>query len=195
MSKRTAAVIVDPISPKMKVKVDSKSKLSSTTIPHIVTLFNEVNKPIGWIFEGFFEGREYLKKLSNKNESVTVIGETEFKPFSNLKTKWMPESMLGDHLWGIQIESYDGSKEDDTMRWFPVEQEGVAIAWAKKIACAMIKAEERPGFRFHPAIEKRDRDVFINACKRHNNVQHHRHHQHDAAAMSSNTSGIVLLNY
>ena len=72
MSKRTAAVIVDPIiSPKKKVKVDSK--LSSTTIPHIVTLFNKVHKPIGWIFEGFFEGREYLKKLSNKNGSVTVI--------------------------------------------------------------------------------------------------------------------------
>ena len=139
MSKRTAAVIVDPISPKKKVKVDSK--LSSTNIPHIVTLFNKVHKPIGWIFEGFFEGREYLKKLSNKNGSVTVVGETEFKPFSNLKTKWMPESMLGDHLWGIQIENYDGSKEDDTMRWFPVEQEGVAIAWAKKIARAMIKAE------------------------------------------------------
>ena len=27
------------------------------------------------------------------------------------------------------------------MRWFPVEQEGVAIAWAKKVARAMIKAE------------------------------------------------------
>ena len=53
----------------------------------------------------------------------------------------MPESMLGDHLWGIQIQSYDGSQEDDTMRWFPVEQEGVAIAWAKKIARAMINAE------------------------------------------------------
>lgn len=140
MSKRSlSAVIVESISPKKKVRVDSK--LSSSNIPHIVTLFNKVHKPIGWIFEGFFDGREYLKKLSNKNGSVTVIGEIEFKAFSNLKTKWMPESMLGDHLWGIQIVTHDGSKEDDTMRWFPAEQEGVAIAWAKKIARAMIKAE------------------------------------------------------
>ena len=31
--------------------------------------------------QGFFDGREYLKKLSNKNGSVTVIGEMEFKAF------------------------------------------------------------------------------------------------------------------
>jgi hypothetical protein len=140
MSKRTpAAVIADRMSPKKKVKVDSN--LSSNHFPNITTLFNKDHKPIGWIFEGFFDGREYLKKLSNKNGSVTVIGEIEFKAFSNLKTKWMPESMLGDHLWGIQIEMYDGSKEDDTMRWFPSEQDGVAMAWAKKIARSMIKAE------------------------------------------------------
>jgi len=78
MSKRTpAAVISDRMSPKKKVKVDSN--LSSNHFPHITTLFNKDHKPIGWIFEGFFDGREYLKKLSNKNGSVTVIGEIEFK--------------------------------------------------------------------------------------------------------------------
>ena len=49
--------------------------------------------------------------------------------------------MLRDHLWGIQIESNNGSNADDTMRWFPAEQEGVAVAWAKKIAQAMINGE------------------------------------------------------
>ena len=140
MSKRNAnPVIVEPTSPKKKIKVAS-SKVS-INISQIVTLFNKAHQAIGWMFEGFYDGREYLKKLSNKNGSVTVIGEMEFKAFSNLKTKWIPECMLGDHLWGILIESHDGSDEDGAMRWFPVEQDGVAIAWAKKIARAMIKGE------------------------------------------------------
>ena len=84
MSKRSpTAVVVEPISPKKKMKLGSKP---SSNIPQIVTLFNKAHKPIGWIFEGFYDGREYLKKLSNKTESVTVIGEMEFKLFSNLKT-------------------------------------------------------------------------------------------------------------
>jgi hypothetical protein len=85
------------------VKVDNKP--SSINIPQIETLFNKAhNPPIGWMFGGFYDGREYLKKLSNKNGSVTVIGEIEFKAFSNLKTKWMPESMLGDHIvWGFKL--------------------------------------------------------------------------------------------
>ena len=70
----------------------------SINIPQIVTLFNKAHEVIGWMFEGFYDGCDYLKKLSNKNGSVTVIGEMEFKAFSNLKTKWMPECMLGDHL-------------------------------------------------------------------------------------------------
>jgi len=140
MSKRNLpAVVVEPLSPKKKVKVDNKPS-SHINLPQIVTLFNKTHKHIGWMFWGFYDGREYLKRLSNKNGSVTVIGEIEFKAFSNLKTKWMPESMLGDHVWGIQIEPYDGSNEDDIMRSFPAE-EGVPIAWAKKIARALIKAE------------------------------------------------------
>lgn len=130
------AIVVESVSPKKKIKVTEKRN-----IPQIVTMFNKAHKPIGWIFEGFYDGREYLKQLSNKNGSVTVIGEIKFKAFSNLRTKWLPESMLGEHLWGIQIESHDGSNDDGTTRWFPAEQEGVPVAWAKKIARAMINAD------------------------------------------------------
>jgi hypothetical protein len=56
-----------------------------------------------------------LKKLSNKTGRVTVIGEIEFKAFLDLKTKWLPESMLGDHLWGILIEAHDGLDEKASM--------------------------------------------------------------------------------
>jgi hypothetical protein len=139
MSKQSpTAVVVEPNSPKKKTKVVSKP---SSNIPQIVTLFNKACKPIGWMFEGFYNGHEYLKKLSNKTESATVIGEMDFKPFSNLKTKCMPESTLGDHFWGIQIESNNGSNADGTMRWFPALQEGVAVAWAKKFAQTMINEE------------------------------------------------------
>jgi hypothetical protein len=97
---------------------------------------------VGWIFKGFFDGREYLKKLSNKHGSLTVVGDIEFKPFSNLKTKWLPESMLGNCLWGILIETpHDGVDEDGSMRLFPSEQEGVPMPWAKKIARAMMLGE------------------------------------------------------
>ena len=125
------------MSPKKKVKVPSKPIMN---IPKIFTLFNKAHKPVGWLFEGFYDGREYLKKLSNKSGSVTIIGEMEFKAFSNLKAKWMPASMLGDHLWGIHIDAHDaGSDADGSIMWFPAKQEGVPIAWAKKIARAMIK--------------------------------------------------------
>jgi hypothetical protein len=140
MSKRSAAaVIVDPSSPKKKAKVVDKLSIS---IPQIVAMFNKAHQPVGWVFEGFYDGREYLKKLSNKTGRVTpVIGEIEFKAFSDLKTKWLPESMLGDHLWGILIEAHDGLDEEASLTWFPSEQEGVPMAWAKKIGRGMILAE------------------------------------------------------
>ena len=97
---------------------------------------------MGWLFEGFFDGQEYLKRLSNKNGSLTVVGEVEFKAFSNLKTKWLPECLLGNCMWGILIETpHDGVDEDGSMRLFPSDQEGVPMAWAKKIARALMLAE------------------------------------------------------
>jgi len=64
---------------------------------------------------------------------VTVVGEVEFKSFSNLKTKWLPESLLGNRMWGILIETpREGVDEDGSIRQFPADQEGVPMAWAKK---------------------------------------------------------------
>ena len=145
MSKRnsaggaTSAVLVEPSSPKKKAKVVDKQTVN---VPKIFTLFNKDGRPLGWVFEGFFDGREYLKKLSNKSGSLTIVGEIEFKSFSNLKTKWLPESLIGNRLWGIIIEpAHEGVDEDGSMRLFPSDQEGVPMAWAKKIAQAMMLAE------------------------------------------------------
>mgnify|MGYP007058561997 CR=1 FL=1 len=83
-----------------------------------------------------------MKRFSNKNGSLTVVGEVEFKAFSNLKTKWLPECLLGNRMWGILIETpHDGVDEDGSMRLFPSEQEGVPMPWAKKIARALMLAE------------------------------------------------------
>ena len=145
MSKRnsaagaTSAVIVQPPSPKKKAKVVDKQTVN---VPKRFTLSNKDGLPLGWVFEGFFDGREYLKKLSNKSGSLTIVGEIEFKSFSNLKTKWLPESLIGNRLWGIIIEpAHEGVDEDGSMRLFPSDQEGVPMACAKKIARAMMLAE------------------------------------------------------
>ena len=115
----------------------------SINVPKIFALFNKEGRPLGWVFEGFFDGREYLKRLSNKNGSLTVVGEVEFKSFSNLKTKWLPESLIGNRMWGILIETphHEGVDEDGSMTLFPSDKEGVPMAWAKKIARALMLAE------------------------------------------------------
>ena len=125
--------VVEP-SPKKPKKNAEENKGSSTNypIPRITTLFATDKKPIGWIFAGFYNGRSYLKLLTNKNDSTTIIGTTKFRPFTNLKTKWVPESLLGENLWASKI---DISDEEGS---FPRELEGVAVAWANKIARSLL---------------------------------------------------------
>lgn len=147
MSLQSPSEVVEPtISLKEKVKVDRKP--SSIKNPHIVTLFNKLINE--WITGGFYDCHEYQKKLSTKNGSATVIREIQFKlkAFLNLKTKWIPESMLEDHLWGVQIEPYDESNKDDTLRWFPLEREREAMIIAEVFKnkevkeCILTKNEE-----------------------------------------------------
>jgi len=161
---RSSAVLVEPTSPKKRAKVVDKQSIN---VPKIFALFNKEGRPLGWVFEGFFDGREYLKRLSNKNGSVTVVGEVEFKSFSNLKTKWLPESLIGNRMWGILIETphHEGVDEDGSMTLFPSDKEGVPMAWAKKIARALMLAEVYTNVevkeRFLTKNEERD---FIARC-------------------------------
>jgi hypothetical protein len=55
-TKRCCAVIVVPSSPKKKAKVVDKHSIN---IPQIVAMFNKAHQPVGWVFEGFCDGREY----------------------------------------------------------------------------------------------------------------------------------------
>jgi len=54
-----SAVLVEPTTPRKKAKVVDKQPINA---PKIFTLFNKEGRPLGWVFEGFFDGREYLKR-------------------------------------------------------------------------------------------------------------------------------------
>jgi hypothetical protein len=73
--------------------------------------------PYGWAFEKIYDAKEKLKKLSNRNSKGSVIGTKEFKSFSNLTTKWIPYSDLGQNLWVIRIESSFSGVE----KFYPME--------------------------------------------------------------------------
>jgi hypothetical protein len=51
-----------------------------------------------WAFDKFYDAKDFVKHLSNRDGEVTIFGGIEFKPFSNLTTKWVKCSMLGNLL-------------------------------------------------------------------------------------------------
>jgi hypothetical protein len=56
------------------------------------------NTPFGWAFDNFYDAKDFVKHLSNRDGKLTIFGGIEFKPFSNLTTKWFESSMLGNLL-------------------------------------------------------------------------------------------------
>jgi hypothetical protein len=94
-------------------------KIINVTYPDI-TLF-------GWAFDNFFDAKNFAKHLSNRDGEVTIFGGIEFKPFSNLTTKWVKSSMLGNLLWIIRIGTTKSGMEDS----FPMQAH---LAFANKIA-------------------------------------------------------------
>jgi len=56
------------------------------------------------LFFHFYNAKEELKSLSNIDGFVTYIGGIEFKPFSNLTTKWLQESLFAGFIWVICID-------------------------------------------------------------------------------------------
>ena len=57
--------------------------------PKIVNLMHPNGTCYGWAFYNFYAAKEELKSLSYRLGMITVIGGIEFKPFSNLTTKWL----------------------------------------------------------------------------------------------------------
>jgi hypothetical protein len=57
----------------------------------------------------FFNAKDVVKDLSNRNDALIFLGGLEFKAFSNLTTRWVKSSLVGGCLWVIRIDtSKDG---------------------------------------------------------------------------------------
>ncbi len=70
-------------SPK-KEGVGKKSELRK-----IVNMSYPNGSTYGWAFFQFYDAKEFLKSLSNRDGMITFIGGVEYRPFSNLTTKWL----------------------------------------------------------------------------------------------------------
>jgi hypothetical protein len=84
-----------------------------------------------WAIDIFFDAKDFVNHLSNRDGKVTIFGGIAFKPFSNLTTKWVKSSMLSNLLWIIHINTTKNGTEDS----FPLQAN---LAFAKLIARASI---------------------------------------------------------
>ena len=106
-------------------KKDNRNK------PKIVNLVHPSGTCYGWAFHNFYDAKEELKRLSNKLGMVTVIGGIEFRPFSNLTTKWLQEAEVSNLIWVIRIDlDLDGA-----YNCFPLN---CHVAYGNKIARGVI---------------------------------------------------------
>ena len=104
-------------------------------IKKIVIVSNHDATPYGWAFQGFFEAKEFLKSLSNRNGESTHFGNEEYRAFSNLTTKWVKTSVFNNLIWVIRIDKeMDG--EDNC---FPLLNEKAHAAYGNKIARGVIQ--------------------------------------------------------
>jgi len=55
-------------------------------------------------FHNFYDAKEELKSLSNRDNMYTVIGGIKFRAYSNLTTKWLKESEFHGWIWAICID-------------------------------------------------------------------------------------------
>jgi hypothetical protein len=102
-------------------KKDERNKLK------IVNLMHPNGTCYGWAFHNFYAAKEELKSLSSRLGMITVIGGVEFRPFSNLTTKWLKEAELCGLIWVIRIDL----ELDRAEHCFPLTAH---VAYGNKIA-------------------------------------------------------------
>ncbi len=115
-----------------KLTPKKEPKADENKIHNIFIFNNPDGSAYGWFFFGFYACKELLKTLTNKNGAHTYYGVEEFKPFSNLTCKWVPDGNFKENLWVIRIEK---TKNQDDFT-FPVK---CHTAFANKIARAVVK--------------------------------------------------------
>jgi hypothetical protein len=102
--------------------------------PKIVNLMHPNGTCHGGAFNNFYDAKEELKSLFNRDDMITVIGGIEFGPFSNLTTKWLKEAVFSGWIWVIRIDV----DLDGTEHCFPLTAHE---AYGKKIARGMMIAQ------------------------------------------------------
>jgi hypothetical protein len=112
-----------PPSPQKKKDDRNKAK--------IVNLMHPNGTCYGWAFFNFYDAKDHLKRLSNRDGTTTVIGGIEFKPFCNLTTKWLKDSEFSNLIWVIRIDS----ELDEYENCFPLTAH---VAYGNKIARGVI---------------------------------------------------------
>jgi hypothetical protein len=105
-----------------------KKRVEEKKLGHkIINVKYPDNTPFGWAFGNFYDAKDFVKHLPNRDGKVTIFGGIEFKPFSNLSTKWVKSLMLGNLLWIIRIDTTMNGMEDS----FPMQAH---LVFANKIA-------------------------------------------------------------
>ena len=109
----------------------TQKKKDERNKPKIVNLMHPNGTCYGWAFYNFYDAKEELKSLSNRDGMITVIGGEELKPFSNLTTKWLKEAEFSNYIWVIRIDlELDGAEH-----CFPLN---CHVAYGNKIARGVI---------------------------------------------------------
>jgi hypothetical protein len=90
--------------------------------------------PYGWAFLGFFDVKEWIKSMCNREGRTTTLGNKEFKPFTNLTIIWILHLSVADKLWVIKIDATMTETEGS----FPMV---LHVPFANKIARAVLSTD------------------------------------------------------
>ena len=102
-------------------------------IHKILILEKSDGTPFGWAFIGFYDFKEWLKSLCNRDGRLTSLGDETFQPFTNLSIRWILNSELADKIWVIYIDTNNGEINGS----FPVTAH---VLYANKIARAVLSS-------------------------------------------------------
>ena len=69
-------------------KTDTSGEIAKE-IHKIYTMSKADGTPYGWGFLGFFDVKEWIKSMCNYDGMTTTLVNEDFKPFKNLKIRWI----------------------------------------------------------------------------------------------------------
>ena len=90
--------------------------------------------PYGWAVLGFFDVKEGINSICNREGRTITFGNENFKPFTNLTIRWILHSYVADKLWVIKIDATMTETEGS----FPM---GLHVAFANKMARAVLSTD------------------------------------------------------